>query len=59
MINVAVLGARGRMGSEVVKAVEATDGLALVAALDLGDSLEQLSKALQPTLLWISRHQIA
>jgi 4-hydroxy-tetrahydrodipicolinate reductase len=42
MINVAVLGARGRMGSEVVKAVEATDGLALVAALDLGDSLNQL-----------------
>jgi len=42
MINVAVLGARGRMGSEVVKAVEAIDGLALVAALDLGDSLEQL-----------------
>ncbi len=37
MINVAVLGARGRMGSEVVKAVEAADGLALVAALDLGD----------------------
>ena len=42
MINVAVLGARGRMGSEVVKAVEATDGLALVAALDLGDSLDKL-----------------
>ena len=42
MINVAVLGARGRMGSEVVTAVEATDGLALVAALDMGDSLEQL-----------------
>ncbi len=42
MINVAVLGARGRMGSEVVKAVEAADGLALVAALDMGDSLEQL-----------------
>jgi 4-hydroxy-tetrahydrodipicolinate reductase len=30
------------MGSEVVKAVEAADGLALVAALDMGDSLEQL-----------------
>jgi 4-hydroxy-tetrahydrodipicolinate reductase len=30
------------MGSEVVKAVEATDGLALVAALDLGESLDQL-----------------
>ena len=42
MINVAVLGARGRMGSEVVKAVEVADGLALVAALDMGDSLEQL-----------------
>jgi 4-hydroxy-tetrahydrodipicolinate reductase len=42
MINVAVLGARGRMGSEVVKAVEAADGLALVAALDMGDSLDQL-----------------
>jgi 4-hydroxy-tetrahydrodipicolinate reductase len=42
MINVAVLGARGRMGSEVVKAVEAADGLALVAALDMGDAIEQL-----------------
>jgi 4-hydroxy-tetrahydrodipicolinate reductase len=42
MINVAVLGARGRMGSEVVKAVEAAEGLALVAALDMGDSIEQL-----------------
>jgi len=42
MINVAVLGARGRIGSEVVKAVEAAEGLALFAALDLGDSLEQL-----------------
>ena len=42
MINVAVLGARGRMGSEVVKAIEAAEGLALVAALDMGDSLEQL-----------------
>jgi 4-hydroxy-tetrahydrodipicolinate reductase len=38
MINVAVLGARGRMGSEVVKAVEAAEGLALVAALDMGGS---------------------
>jgi 4-hydroxy-tetrahydrodipicolinate reductase len=30
------------MGSEVVTAVEAADGLALVAALDLGDSLDQI-----------------
>ena len=42
MINVAVLGARGRMGSEVVKAIEAAEGLTLVAALDLGDSIDQL-----------------
>ena len=42
MINVAVLGAKGRMGSEVVKAVESSEGLSLVAALDLGDSLDPL-----------------
>lgn len=42
MINVAVLGAKGRMGAEVVKAVEAANDLSLVAALDLGDSLETL-----------------
>jgi 4-hydroxy-tetrahydrodipicolinate reductase len=30
------------MGSEVVKAVEAAEGLALVAALDMGDSIQQL-----------------
>ncbi len=42
MINVAVLGAKGRMGAEVVKAVESTQGMSLIAALDLGDSLEQL-----------------
>ena len=42
MINVAVFGAKGRMGSEVVKAVEAEAGLSLIAALDIGDSLEQL-----------------
>jgi 4-hydroxy-tetrahydrodipicolinate reductase len=42
MIKVAVLGAKGRMGSEVVKAVQAAHDLELVAALDLGDSLEVL-----------------
>jgi len=42
MINVGVLGAKGRMGTEVVKAVEAEAGLSLIAALDIGDSLEQL-----------------
>jgi 4-hydroxy-tetrahydrodipicolinate reductase len=42
MIKVGVLGARGRMGSEVVKAVNEATDLELVAALDLGDSLEVL-----------------
>jgi 4-hydroxy-tetrahydrodipicolinate reductase len=42
MIKVAVLGSRGRMGSEVVKAVTDASDLELVAALDLGDSLDAL-----------------
>lgn len=43
MIKVGVLGARGRMGSEVVKAVSDASDLELVAALDLGDSLDALT----------------
>jgi len=42
MIKVAVIGARGRMGSEVVKAVNEAKDLELVAQLDLGDSLDAL-----------------
>ena len=42
MIKVGVLGARGRMGAEVVAAVEAATDFQLVSALDLGDSLDQL-----------------
>ena len=42
MIKVGVLGARGRMGSEVVKAITEASDLELVAALDLGDSLDAL-----------------
>jgi 4-hydroxy-tetrahydrodipicolinate reductase len=41
-IRVGVLGARGRMGAEVVKAVSHSSDLELVAELDLGDSLDQL-----------------
>lgn len=44
MIKVGVLGAKGRMGAEVVHAVTEADGLELVAALDLGDSLDELIK---------------
>ncbi len=45
MIKVAVFGARGRMGTEVCRAVEAADGLELVAALDLGDDREPAKAA--------------
>ena len=41
-IKVAVLGAKGRMGSEACKAVIEAPDLDLVAAIDLGDSLEEL-----------------
>jgi 4-hydroxy-tetrahydrodipicolinate reductase len=37
VIQVGVFGSRGRMGAEVCRAIEAADGLKLVAALDLGD----------------------
>lgn len=45
MIKVGVLGARGRMGSEVVKAVNDAADCQLVAALDQGDSLDALVAA--------------
>jgi 4-hydroxy-tetrahydrodipicolinate reductase len=45
MIKVGVLGARGRMGSEVVKAVTDSADCELVAALDAGDSLDALVTA--------------
>ncbi|WP_134767472.1 4-hydroxy-tetrahydrodipicolinate reductase [Nocardioides sp. 1609] len=37
MIRVGVLGARGKVGAEVCRAVDAAEGLELVAALDQGD----------------------
>ncbi len=40
MSQVVVLGAKGRMGSEVVRAVEAADDLALAGAFDVGDELD-------------------
>lgn len=41
-IRVGVLGARGRMGQEVCRAIRATSDLELVAEIDLGDSLQIL-----------------
>jgi 4-hydroxy-tetrahydrodipicolinate reductase len=42
MIKVGVLGARGRMGAQVVRAINEATDCELVAALDLGDSLDAL-----------------
>ncbi|MFD8015645.1 4-hydroxy-tetrahydrodipicolinate reductase [Streptomyces sp. NPDC059762] len=44
-LRVAVLGARGRIGSAAVKAVEAAEDMELVAALGRGDKLETLAEA--------------
>ncbi|WP_328906181.1 4-hydroxy-tetrahydrodipicolinate reductase [Streptomyces sp. NBC_00234] len=44
-LRVAVLGAKGRIGSEAVRAVEAADDMELVAALSRGDKLETLADA--------------
>lgn len=44
-IRVGVLGAHGRMGTEVCRAVEAAPDLALVARLDDGDAIEGLRAA--------------
>src|SRR5690606_17858930 len=45
VIRVAVLGAAGRMGRTVCDAVEAADGLELVAALDADDDVAEVSRA--------------
>lgn len=44
-IKVGVLGAKGKMGAQSCRSVEGADGLELVAALDQGDQLEELTKA--------------
>ncbi|MFJ8564134.1 4-hydroxy-tetrahydrodipicolinate reductase [Streptomyces sp. NPDC093514] len=44
-LRVAVLGAKGRIGAEAVKAVEAAEDMELVAALGRGDKLETLADA--------------
>ena len=44
-MKVAVLGAKGRMGTEAVAAINAATDLTLSAALDIGDSLEKLTQS--------------
>ncbi|MET1132942.1 MAG: 4-hydroxy-tetrahydrodipicolinate reductase [Aeromicrobium sp.] len=45
MTRVAVLGAKGRMGSTSAAAIEAAEGLELVAGIDAGDDLEAIVEA--------------
>ncbi|RNL80532.1 4-hydroxy-tetrahydrodipicolinate reductase [Halostreptopolyspora alba] len=45
MIKVGVFGAKGRMGSEVVKAVEAAEDTELVAGVDTGDDRDRVRGA--------------
>lgn len=43
MIRVGVVGARGRMGAEVVRAVDASPDCEVTASIDLGDDLSALT----------------
>jgi 4-hydroxy-tetrahydrodipicolinate reductase len=45
VLRVGVLGARGRVGREICLAIEAAEGLELVAAVDVDDSIEELVRA--------------
>ena len=42
MIKVGVLGAKGKVGQEICKAVDAADDMELVAQIDVDDDLQQL-----------------
>ncbi|MGB6454772.1 MAG: 4-hydroxy-tetrahydrodipicolinate reductase [Streptosporangiaceae bacterium] len=70
MIKVAVLGAKGRMGSQLCGTVEAAADLELVAGVDVGDAREELTAAdvvvdfTQPgavmdNLRWCVEHDLA
>jgi 4-hydroxy-tetrahydrodipicolinate reductase len=45
MTRVAVLGAKGRMGSESVRALDAADGLEVVAEIDVDDPIELIAES--------------
>jgi len=45
VIKVGVLGARGRVGTEVCRGVDEADGMELVAAIDAGDDIGELVTA--------------
>ena len=51
MIKVAVSGALGRMGSEVVRAVTAADGMEVVAQIEVGEDMAAILRASQPQVM--------
>ncbi len=70
MIRVGVLGAKGRMGTQVCSTVESASDLMLAAQVDVGDSLELLAGAdvvvdfthpgaVMDNLRWCIEHAIA
>lgn len=70
MIKVAVLGAKGRMGSTVCAEVESAADLELVAGVDVGDAREELTAAdvvvdfthpgaVMDNLRWCVEHNLA
>ena len=58
LINVGVLGARGRMGTEVVRAVNEADDLELVAMVDDGDWLFNVADAGTQVVVDFTRHDV-
>jgi 4-hydroxy-tetrahydrodipicolinate reductase len=58
MIKVAVLGAKGKMGAQTCQAVEASDDLELVAALDQGDDLDELTNAQAEVVVDFTRPEV-
>src|SRR4051794_34691275 len=44
MTRVAVLGAKGRMGTESIRALSAADGIEVVAEIDIDDSLDLIAE---------------
>jgi 4-hydroxy-tetrahydrodipicolinate reductase len=57
-IKVAVLGAKGRMGSQTCQAVEAASDCELVAVLDQGDALDELTAARAEVVVDFTRPEV-
>ncbi len=55
----AVLGAKGRMGSTSAAAIEAAEGLELVAGIDVGDDLEEITRAEAEAVLVFTTPDVA